>query len=644
MHFPFLEHLFSNEVASAICWTLFHSLWEGLVFVIITGIVMSLTKKSRPAIRYNLLSFQFLLFILVSVLTFIRELSTRISSNVYLGTINLHGILIQEKIQQRPFFYYGGKQQILNTIAGFISLHASLISTIWFIILSVKAVKIISTVIFTQHIRDHRTYDPSAYWKNKTALLCTQLQISKPVMLLESEIIKLPAVFGHLKPVIFIPLGLLANLPPEQVEATLIHELAHIRRSDYLVNFLQNIAETLFFFNPAVLWISSLIREERENCCDDIAIGQTKDKKQFIQTLISFRELSIYNNSKQVIAFPGNDNRLVNRVKRIVLNKNKTLNPMENIFLATSLVILSFLTISFSQKKQISSSKNSSSVKITDSLPAVGPVKAVLKKPAIISSIAKPELAIPSLPQKAIKDTLPRDKDIEQKPSNISNSPNDLMVLSDIAENMGNSNPGETIIVEYKGTIYKIIKLNGAISKLYVDGEIIANEKISNYSGVINKIDEQVRRMRAEQLIRNKEQEQRNVEQAIKNKEQEQRNAEQAILNKKQEERNAEQAVLNKEQELRNAEQAIRNKEQEERNAEQAILNKEQEQRNIILRSIMDDLVKENIIKDTKSLRSLSLNSEEMLVNGERQSAEVHERYKNKYLKSAEDQYNYHKF
>ena len=693
MHIPFIKQLFSNETASALCWTLIHSLWEGLVFVIAAGIAMMVTKKCRPAIRYNILSVEFLLFIIVSILTFIREWTSRISAIGFQDLVNHHVISSRVDIQPRVFIYDDGKQQFLNKVMDFISLHASLIASIWFVILSVKFVKIISTLLYAQYIRDYRTHTASTYWRDKITSLCKQLQISKPVMLLESEIINIPAVFGHIKPVIFIPLGLLANLPPEQVEASLIHELAHIRRNDYLVNFLQNMAETLFFFNPAVLWISALIREERENCCDDIAIGQTKDKKQFVRALLSFGELSVYNNSKHVIAFSGNRNHLFNRIKRIVLNKNKTLNPVENIFLAGSLVIMSFLTISFSQKMEMSPSKNNSSIKITDSLPVSESVPAVSAKPAVIFSGAKGsfsgkleinspngivrmtgkfETISPLLPQKSIDDTLPPVKGKAQKALDISSADGDLRILEDISADGSGSGVEETIIADYNGIIYKIIKVNKAITKLYVDGEIISNEKISNYQGVIGKIDEQVERMRAEQEIRNKEQEQRNVEQAKRNKEQELRNAEQAVKNKEQEQRNAEQAIRNKEQERMNAEQAKRDKAQEQRNAdqamrnkeqeridaeqairdkaqeqrdlEQAIRNKEQEQRNLVFKSIIDDLLRENIIKDSKSLRSFTLNTEVMIVNGERQPSEVHERFKKKYLKSPADQYNYQNY
>ena len=107
------------------------------------------------------------------------------------------------------------------------------------------------------------------------------------------------------------------------------HELAHIRRKDYLVNLVQSFAEVVFFFNPALLWISSLLREERENCCDEVAISHTNDKKQFIHALVAFQEYATHTSNKQpTIAFAGRKNYLLNRVKRIIYNENKKLNAM----------------------------------------------------------------------------------------------------------------------------------------------------------------------------------------------------------------------------------------------------------------------------------------------------------------------------
>jgi hypothetical protein len=198
---------------------------------------------------------------------------------------------------------------------------------------------------YTRHIIRHRTHEPLLHWRQRITVLCHQLGISKPVRLLESKIVKLPVVFGQLKPVILVPLGLLAQLAPEQVEAILLHELAHIRRCDYLVNLLQNIIETLFFFNPALLWLSSLIRDERENCCDDVAIDQLKSRKQYIESLISFKERAMYISPLSAVGFAGRKNSFINRVRRIVENKNYTLSRFEKGSLACSSVVAASLAL-----------------------------------------------------------------------------------------------------------------------------------------------------------------------------------------------------------------------------------------------------------------------------------------------------------
>ena len=109
----------------------------------------------------------------------------------------------------------------------------------------------------------------SERWQKELARLSRQLRLSRPVQLLESCLADVPMVLGHFRPVILIPVGVLAGLPAGQIEAILLHELAHIRRFDYLVNVLQRLVEGLLFYHPAVWWISRVIRAERENCCDD---------------------------------------------------------------------------------------------------------------------------------------------------------------------------------------------------------------------------------------------------------------------------------------------------------------------------------------------------------------------------------------
>ncbi|MEO6977524.1 MAG: hypothetical protein ABI113_04065, partial [Mucilaginibacter sp.] len=132
----------------------------------------------------------------------------------------------------------------------------------------------------------------------------------------------------------------------------------------YFVNFLQNIAEAVFFFNPGLLWISSVLREERENCCDDVAVAHTNNRVEFVQALISFKEHELYGAAYST-AFPGKKNYLMRRVVRLLNNKNKTFGTGEKVFFGLSVLILSALvtTVAVAQVKDIVKNKEQHTVK-----------------------------------------------------------------------------------------------------------------------------------------------------------------------------------------------------------------------------------------------------------------------------------------
>jgi hypothetical protein len=111
------------------------------------------------------------------------------------------------------------------------------------------------------------------------------------VRLAESALLEVPAVIGWLKPVILVPASALAGLSPHELDGILAHELAHVRRNDYLVNLIQTLIETLLFYHPATWWIGRVIRRERENCCDDLAAGACGDALVYAGALARLEEL-----------------------------------------------------------------------------------------------------------------------------------------------------------------------------------------------------------------------------------------------------------------------------------------------------------------------------------------------------------------
>ncbi|MDP9076117.1 MAG: M48 family metalloprotease [Bacteroidota bacterium] len=326
-----------NKMITAFSWMLIHSLWQGLFLAIVTGVVLVLAKKSDSVYRYNLALVLFMLFIAGCGLTFIYEWNNAASS---VSLIPAAGNIIEGK--SFSLFNAHTAKQLINSFTNYFSVNAPFVLLIWFMVFLFKSVRMISCIAYNQRIRNYQVYQPSKYWADKVEAFSKKLKIEKAVTLLQSGYIKVPVVVGHLKPVILMPVGSLAGLPAEQVEAILLHELAHIKRNDYFINFVQNVAEAVFFFNPGLLWISSLLKEERENCCDDIALQQTNNKMEFVQALISFKEHELYGQA-YATAFPGKKNYLMRRVVRILNNKNKTMGIGEKVFFTLSILILSVL-------------------------------------------------------------------------------------------------------------------------------------------------------------------------------------------------------------------------------------------------------------------------------------------------------------
>jgi hypothetical protein len=141
-------------------------------------------------------------------------------------------------------------------------------------------------------------------------------------------------------------------LSAEEVEAILIHELAHIKRRDYLVNMLQSLVEIVLFFNPAVLWVSGLIKTERENCCDDLALVQNNDKLSYIRALVSCEEYQA-SVAAYAMGLSGGRNTLLHRVKRMANNRNYSLNLFEKTVLAVCLVVLGVGVSAFTAREDI---------------------------------------------------------------------------------------------------------------------------------------------------------------------------------------------------------------------------------------------------------------------------------------------------
>ncbi len=363
MALPIIYGNTADRLLGALCNTLIHSLWQGIILAAVAGLIVICTRKASSALRYNLLVSALLLFAIGMGVTFAWQYESSAITNVAIQQMPHSDIYIAhvqaQPVQAQPVqvFVITGADAVATwpygtLVKDYLAGHHNTIVFIWFLIVCARSLQLAFGLYGTYRLRRVRVFAVDDIWNERLQQLADSLHIKQAVKLLESGIAKVPMVIGHLKPVILVPIGLLTALSAEEVEAILVHELAHIKRRDYLVNMLQSLVEIVLFFNPAVLWVSKLIKTERENCCDDMVLAQNNNKLNYIRALVScdqYRaEVPAY-----AMGLPGSKNTLLSRAKRMANNRNYSLNLFEKTILAICLVILGLGVSAFTAREPI---------------------------------------------------------------------------------------------------------------------------------------------------------------------------------------------------------------------------------------------------------------------------------------------------
>ena len=298
-----------TPVASALGWTLFHSLWEGLIVAAVFAAL--LVSIRSPRIRY-VAGCAALLAILASfAVTLIHFLPT--------GNGGARTLI------KAALLSWGERPEVNGSNSGLPNLAALVpwLAPLWLVGVSLFYLRCSAGWLSLYRLRRRGVCKAPDSWQRCIQSLTMELKVSRPVLLLESLLADTPVVLGHFRPVVLAPLGFLAGLPPDHVEAILLHELAHIRRSDYLINICQRLVEGLLFYHPAVWWISNVIRAERENCCDDVVValrGNAHGYAVALATLEQNRFEQQWPASQPAVAATGGN--LMKRVKRLLYPKS----------------------------------------------------------------------------------------------------------------------------------------------------------------------------------------------------------------------------------------------------------------------------------------------------------------------------------
>lgn len=325
-----LHYIAAENVINALGWTLIHSFWQIAVIGLLLKAGLLIFRNKSAETRFTLTSVSLMATALISVITFVKNYeSGAVEKFAQPLSVGYDEVLQDQSWIVQTQMIEENKsriQRIVQQIPGFIDANLRMIVLFWLAGMLIFSFRFAGSYLYIRRLKKSGT-QPATGMLFRTALqIKTRLKICKEIRLAESVLVKIPMVIGHLKPVVLMPVGLAAALPYEQVEAIIAHELAHIRRSDYLQNILKLVLQVLYFYHPVIWWISGEMEKERENCCDDITIGILGGEKSLQSALISlqqFQQKSAY----VAAAFVSKKYKLLNRIKRM-----KTTNQIKQGF------------------------------------------------------------------------------------------------------------------------------------------------------------------------------------------------------------------------------------------------------------------------------------------------------------------------
>ena len=372
----YLPKYLSSAVVEALGWTILHSLWQGALVAIILSVLMILLHRHSAKLRYGVATGALALVLALAVVTFIRLYEyapSTVAANqatTLVEQLNNGNASVDNNAPATQISATTTKSGLLLSFKQYFDRNLPVVVLVWLLGLLVMLLKFLGGLAYTQRLKSYQTVPVAGDWEQKVLTLAQKLQVTQPVRLMQSYLVKTPMVIGFLKPAILLPVGTLAGLSVNQIEAILAHELAHISRKDYLLNLGQALVEILFFYHPAVWWISDYVRVEREHCCDDQAIAVCGDPLVYARALAQLETLAANASAPELaLAFAGKDGSLLGRIKRLVQKQGLAPTFSEG-FLAAFVVVFAFTAVSLSAFAGFKSSADLSlktlPLKITD--------------------------------------------------------------------------------------------------------------------------------------------------------------------------------------------------------------------------------------------------------------------------------------
>ncbi len=303
-----------DNLLQALGWTLVHSLWQLVVIAGLLWLVLKIMHRSRPAVKYGLAVGALVLSLIVSSATFIYEYQpddelTTLSSVADTSVFWESSALLKAE---------AGIETGVDRAIYWIEQNIPLLVNLWVLGAMLFMFRLVNSLSEIRGLRKSSSLVDDFQIQKIVYRLAGKMGISAEVQLRMSSFGVSPLTFGTLKPVILFPAGLLFQLSPEQLEAIIAHELAHVKRNDYIANLLLSGLEVLFFFHPCYWWMNNAVKELRENAADDLVLKTGVEPKSLANSLAEVLNFAKQNPPELAMAAGKHRNPTLQRIKRIL--------------------------------------------------------------------------------------------------------------------------------------------------------------------------------------------------------------------------------------------------------------------------------------------------------------------------------------
>lgn len=297
----------------ALGWTLVHSLWQLLAVGILLWIGLRISNHKSASFKYNMGLIALGSSFLLTVVTFAYELSNFAPASYM--EVWLTNLVLVESIDAASGFSI---EDFLKSAMSWIDQQLPILVNFWFFGALLFLFRLFSSLTELRMLRKAPSLEIEMELKQTFKLLVGKLGLDVPVSLKVAESGSSPITFGFLKPVVLIPVALIFHLSPSQLEAIIAHELAHVKRNDYLINLIQSALEVLFFYHPSYWWMAQTIKELRENAADDLAVAVGIPPKELAYSLAEVLNFSTQNPPQLALPASKKRNPTLQRIKRIM--------------------------------------------------------------------------------------------------------------------------------------------------------------------------------------------------------------------------------------------------------------------------------------------------------------------------------------